>query len=336
MTPSSTSERTTTMRAVTQVAYGGPEVLRPVEHEPVPTIAADEVLVRVHAAGVDRGTWHLMTGTPYLLRLLGFGFRRPKARVAGFDVAGTVEVVGAEVTRFEVGDEVFGIAKGSFAELAAAKEDKLAPKPRSLSFEQAAVVPISGLTAIQGLRDAGRIAAGQRVLVLGASGGVGSYAVQIAKAYGAEVTGVCSAGKADLVRSLGADEVLDHAVDDGTDGTRRWDLIFDGGGGHSLRHQRKALARRGTLVLVGSEAGGRITGGFGRSLRAVALSPFVPQRLTMLVSKEHHADLAPLTELIEAGKVLPALERTYELAQVPEALRRLAAGEVRGKLAIRV
>jgi NADPH:quinone reductase-like Zn-dependent oxidoreductase len=335
MSTTNTPQRTTTMRAITQHTYGGPEVLHLDEHEPVPAIAADEVLVRVHAAGVDRGTLHLLTGRPLLLRLMGFGVRRPNLHVPGLDVAGVVEAVGAEVTRFAVGDEVFGIAKGSFAELAAAKEEKLAPKPPSLSWEQAAVVPISGMTAFQGLR-AGGIETGQRVLVLGASGGVGSFAVQIAKALGAEVTAVCSAAKVDLVASLGADEVLAYEQHDVTDGTRQWDLVFDGGGNRGLRSLRRALTRAGSLVLVGAETGGALTGGFERSLRALVLSPFVSQHLTMLVSDEHHADLLPLTELVESGQVVPALDRTFELAEAPAALERLASGAVRGKLAITV
>jgi NADPH:quinone reductase-like Zn-dependent oxidoreductase len=324
-----------TMQAVVQDTYGTADVLGH-EQVDVPEIGPDEVLVRVHAAGLDRGTWHLLTGRPYLMRIIGFGFRAPKNRVPGLDVAGTVVEVGSAVTRFVAGDEVFGISRGSFAEYAAAREDKLAPKPRNLSFAQAAVVPVSGITALQALRDAGHVEPGQRVLVNGASGGVGSYAVQLAKALGADVTGVASTPKLDLVRALGADRVLDYTRQDFADGVHRYDLILDIGGNSSLRRLRRALTSRGTLVIVGGENGGRVTGGFGRQLRAVALSLFLRQRLTMLTSKERASDLEPLTGLIEAGQVTPSLERTYTLDQVPTALRHLEAGSVRGKLAVTV
>ena len=324
-----------TMRAIVQDTYGSADVLR-IEETERPTIAAHEVLVKVHAAGLDRGTWHMLTGLPYLMRVIGFGFRRPKNRVPGLDVAGTVVEVGADVTRFAAGDEVFGISRGSFAEYAAVREDKLAPKPANLGFEQAAVVPISGGTALQALRDAGRVEDGQRVLVIGASGGVGSFAVQLAKAFGAEVTGVASTAKLDLVTSLGADHVVDYTVDDFLDGPQRYDLVLDIGGNSPTRRLRRALTPRGTLVIVGGENGGKVTGGFGRSLRAAALSPFVRHRLTMLASKERASDLEALTELIEAGKVAPSVDRVVGLEQVPDALRRLEAGEVRGKVVVRV
>jgi NADPH:quinone reductase-like Zn-dependent oxidoreductase len=322
------------MRAVVQDRYGTVEVLREA-HIDAPSIGAREVLVRVHAAGIDRGTWHLLTGKPYLMRVMGFGLRGPKNRVPGLDVAGTAVAVGEGVTRFAAGDEVFGIARGSFAEFTVAEEDKLARKPANLTFEQAAVVPISGLTAIQGLRDVGRVEAGQRVLVIGASGGVGTYAVQLAKAFGAQVTGVCSTAKVDLVRSLGADHVLDYTREDFAEAGHRYDLILDIGGNASIPHLRRALTSRGTLVIVGGE-GGNVTGGFGRSLRAVALSPFVRQRLTMLVSKEHFAGLEALTELLEAGQVTPSVDSTVPLGGVPEALRRLESGAVRGKIAVSI
>lgn len=326
-------QQTDTMRAIVQDTYGDADVLR-LEHTARPTIADDEVLVRVHAAGMDRGTVHLLTGKPYLMRILGFGFRGPKNRVPGLDVAGTVVEVGASVTRFAVGDEVFGISRGSFAEYAAAREDKLAPKPPSLTWEQAAVVPVSGLTALQALRDAGRVQAGQRVLVIGASGGVGSYAVQIAASQGARVTGVASTAKLDLVRSLGAEHVVDYTCEDFADGSRRYDLILDIGGNSSLSRLRRALNPRGTLVIVGGESGGSLTGGIDRQVRALMLSGFVSQRLTMHTTKERAVDLEPLTELIESGQVAPSLERTYSLEQVPDALRALAAGSVRGKVAV--
>lgn len=324
-----------TMRAIVQDRYGTADVLR-IAQVARPQIAEDEVLVHVRAAGLDRGTWHMMAGQPYLLRVLGFGFRRPKNQVPGLDVAGTVSAVGSAVTRFSTGDEVYGISRGSFAEYAAVREDKLSRKPANLTFEQAAVVPVSAGTALQALTDAGKVAPGQRVLVIGASGGVGSYAVQLAKAFEAEVTGVCSTAKLDLVRSLGADHVLDYTRDDYADGTRTYDLIIDIAGNSSLSRLRRALTPTGTLVIVGGEEGGTWTGGFGRSLRAPLLSPFVRQRLTMLASKERASDQERLLELLEARTVKPRIDRTYPLDRVPEAMRRLEAGEVRGKLAITI
>jgi NADPH:quinone reductase-like Zn-dependent oxidoreductase len=323
------------MQAIVQDAYGSADVLHLAEIDQ-PEIVASEVLVKVRAAGMDRGTWHSMTGKPYLMRIMGFGFRAPKNRVAGLDVAGTVAAVGAAVTRFAVGDEVFGISRGSFAEYAAAREDKLAHKPAGLGFEQAAVVPISAITALQALRDAGRVEAGQKLLIVGASGGVGTYAVQLAKAFGAEVTGVCSTAKVDLVHSIGADHVVDYTREDFADGARRFDLILDIGGNSSLSRLRRALEPKGTLVIVGGEGGGRWTGGFDRQLRALVLSLFVGQRLTMHTTKEHHADLEVLRTFIEAGQVAPIVDMVYPLDEVPDAMRRLAAGDVRGKTAITI
>jgi NADPH:quinone reductase-like Zn-dependent oxidoreductase len=322
------------MRAIVQLRYGTVDTWQLVDtHRP--EIGGDEVRVHVHAAGLDRGTWHLMTGRPYLMRIMGFGLRAPKNEVPGLAVAGTVAAIGSEVTRFAIGDEVFGVSRGAFAEYAAASEDKLASKPSRLTFEQAASVPISATTALQGLRR-GRIEAGQKVLIIGASGGVGTYAVQLAKAKGAEVTGVCSAAKADLVRSLGADHVIDYATEDYADGSQRYDLILDVAGNTPLRRLRRALNPPGSLVIVGGESKGSVTGGFGRSLRAPLVSLFVRQRLTMLASKEHYADLEPLTELIEAGKVTPRIDRTYGLDQAQDAMRHLEAGAVRGKVVIAI
>ncbi len=321
------------MRAIIQTAYGTAGVLRPAEVER-PAIGADEVLVEVRAAGLDRGTWHLMAGKPYAARLVT-GLRAPKNPVPGLDVSGVVVAIGSGVTRFGPGDEVFGVSKGSFAEFAAARESKLARKPSNLTFEQAAAVPVSGMTALRGLVDVGRLQGGQKVLIIGASGGVGSYAVQIAKALGAEVTGVCSTSKVDLVASLGADHVIDYIEDDFANGEMRYDLILDTGGDSTLARLRSALTRRGTLVIVGGEGGDRVTG-MGRQLRALALSPFVGQRLTMLAPKEHYAVLERLTELIEDGKLLPAIERTYPLDEMPDAMRHLQAGRARGKLVIAV
>ncbi len=333
----STTQRSTTnetMTAVVQDRYGDAGVFR-TDRIARPEIADDEVLVEVRAAGLDRGTWHLMAGRPYLMRVIGFGFRRPKNPVPGIDVSGVVAGVGSAVTGFAVGDEVYGMSRGSFAQYAAVRADKLAHKPERLSHEAAAVVPISAGTALQAL-DAGRVQAGQRVLVLGASGGVGSYAVQLAKALGAEVTGTCSPAKADLVRALGADHVLDYTRDDFADGTRRYDLILDIGGNPRLGRLRRALTATGTAVIVGGEEGGRWTGGFGRSLRAPLVSLFLRQRLTMLASKERAADLERVSAFIEAEQVTPSVDRTYPLADVEEAMGHLVSGQVRGKVALTV
>jgi len=323
-----------TMRAVVQDTYGTADVLRLAEVDR-PEVAANEVLIQVLAAGIDRGTEHLLTGKPYAMRVMGFGFRKPKNKVPGLDVAGRVASVGSAVTRFAVGDEVYGISRGSFAEYAVAVEDKVSLKPTNLTFEQAAVVPVSGLTALQALRDAGRVEAGQRVLVIGASGGVGSYAVQVAKTFGAEVTGVSSAAKTDLVRSLGADHVIDYSTQDFADGTNTYDLIIDTGGNSTIARLRRALTPRGTLVIVGGEKAGKLTG-MGRQLRALAISPFVGQRLTMQVPKENYRDLDVLTVMIEAGSVTPSIDRTYPLDDTADAVRHLVAGNVRGKVAITI
>ena len=324
------------MQAVVQDTYGAADVLE-IRDIDKPAVGDDELLVRVHAAGVDPGVWHLMTGLPYLVRVMGYGLRTPKVRVRGRDVAGRVEAVGTNVTRFHPGEEVFGIGEGSFAEYVRARADKLASKPANLTFEQAAAVPISGLTALQGLRDKGKVRPGQKVLVIGAAGGVGLFAVQLAKAFGAEVTGVCSTTKLDLVRSIGADHVIDYTRDDIADGARHWDLIVDTGGRRSLSQLRRALTHRGTLVIVGGEGGGRWLGGFDRQiLRAPILSPLVSQTLRPLTSKERSEDLVVLKELIEAGKLTPVIDRTYPLGEAPEAIRHLEAGHARGKIVIRV
>jgi NADPH:quinone reductase-like Zn-dependent oxidoreductase len=318
------------MQAIVQDAYGSADVLQ-LEEIDKPAVAANEVLVEVRAAGVDRGTGHLLAGQPYLMRIIGFGFSRPKQRVPGLDVAGTVLTVGSGVTRFRPGDEVFGIARGSFAEYAAAREDKLVRKPAGISFEQAAVVAVSGLAAIQGLQ-AGRVRAGQKVLIIGASGGVGTYAVQLAKAFGTEVTGVCSSSKVDLVRSVGADHVIDYTHEDFADGEHRYELILDIGGNSRLSRLRRALVPKGTLVIVGAE-GARWTG-IGRQLRALTLSPLVGQRLTFFVSKHRQADLETLARFVETGQVKPMVDRVYPLAEVPDAIRHLEAGLARGKIAV--
>jgi len=323
------------MKAMIRDTYGPPDVLE-LRDIDIPEIADDEVLVRVHAAGVGRDVWHVMTGLPYPIRIAGYGFRAPKNPVIGSDVASVVEAVGKNVTRFQPGDEVFGIGKGSYAEYVCAREDKLANKPVNLSFEQAAVVAIMGSTALQALRDHGKVLPDQEVLIIGASGGVGTYAVQIAKAFGAHVSGVCSTQKVEMVRSIGADHVIDYTQEDFAEGDQRYDLILDIGGNSSLSRLRRALASRGTLVIVGGEGGGRWLGGTDRQLRAMMLSPFVSQKLVTFVNKENHEDLIVLGELIESGKITPVIDRTYPLAEVPEAIRYLEEGHARGKVVISV
>ena len=322
------------MKAIVQHRYGSADTLHVAEIDR-PAIGHDEVLLKVHAAGLDRGTLHLMTGEPYLIRL-GFGLRGPKNAVPGLDVAGTVVAVGRDVTRWQTGDEVFGIGQGSFAEYTCAKEAKLALRPASLSFAQAAVVAVSGLTALQGVADIGRVQPGHKALIIGASGGVGTFAVQVAKSLEAEVTGVCSTTKIDLVRSLGADHVIDYTRDDFADGTHHYDVILDIGGNSPLSRLRRALTPRGTLVIVGGEEGGRWFGGIDRQLRALTLSLFVGQRLTTFISKENHRDLDRLSEIIEAGQLVPTLDNIYSLDQVPDAIRHLDEGHARGKIAIAV
>lgn len=330
------------MKAMTQDRYGSSDVLTLAEVDE-PPVADDEVLVRVRAAGAGPEVWHLMTGRPYFVRLMGFGLRRPKARVPGRDVAGTVEAVGADVTAFELGDDVFGSCRGAFAEraLAGAGEEGdvggdgvLAPKPENASFEQAASVPTSGCTALQGLRDAGGINAGQSVLVIGASGGVGTFAIQLAKWFEAEVTAVCSALKAGLVRSIGADHVIDYTHQDFADGPGRYDLILDTAGRRRLSHLRRALTPDGTLVMVGGEGGNRWTGGFGRLLRGAALSPLVGQTLRPLTAVDRRDDLLFLKERIEAGELTPVVDRTYPLAGAGPALVDVDQGHGRGKRVI--
>jgi NADPH:quinone reductase-like Zn-dependent oxidoreductase len=323
------------MKAIVQDRYGSADVLefRDIEE---PGVGENDVLVRVHAAGSGPDVWHIMTGQPYFARL-SLGLRRPKVRVRGWDVGGIVEAVGAKVTGFQPGEEVMGFAEGSFAELAVARADKLVPKPARLSFEQAAAMPVSGLTALHAIRDVADVRPGQNVLVIGATGGVGTLTVQIAKAFGAEVTGVCSTSKTDLVRSIGADEVIDYTREDFADGRRRWDVIVDTAGRRPLSRLRRALTPKGTLVIVGGDGGGRWTGGFFRGiLRAPVLSLFVGQRLRGLISKEKQEDLQTLGELIEAGKVTPVIDRTYPLIEAPQAIRYLEKGHPGGKVVVTV
>ncbi|WP_129666543.1 NAD(P)-dependent alcohol dehydrogenase [Phytoactinopolyspora endophytica] len=323
------------MKAIIQDTYGSPDVLELREIDK-PAPGPDDVLVRVRAAGVDQGVWHIMAGMPYLVRLMGFGLRRPKNRVRGRDVAGHVAAVGANVTRFQPGDEVFGWCDGTFAEFACAAESNFALKPANLTFEQAAVVPVSGITALLGVRDSGKVSPGQRVLIIGAAGGVGTFAVQIAKAFGAEVTGVCSTTKVDLVRSIGAEQVIDYTQTDFAETGQRYDVIFDTAGNRPLSHLRRALTPEGTLVIVGAETDGRWLGGFDRQIRASLVSPFVRQHLRSLMSTERHEHVVALSELIEAGDVTPVVDRSYPLAETPEAIRYMRAGHARGKIAITV
>lgn len=321
------------MQAIVQERFGSADVLQ-LQMIERPSISDAEVLIEVHAAGVDRGTEHLMTGLPYLIRVAGYGVAKPKNRVPGLDVAGVVVEVGSEVTRFAPGDEVFGISNGSFASYAAAAEDKLALKPANLSMEQAAVAAVSGITALQALTDIGKCQPGQRVLIIGASGGVGTYAVQLAKVLGAQVTGVASTAKLDLVRSLGADHVIDYTRTDFADGEDHYDLIIDIGGRSSIARLRRAMGRHGTLVIVGGEDGNRLTGGVGRQVRAMALSPFVGQRLTTFISGEGHAYIERLADHLASGQVVPVVGQRFELHDLPNAMRQLAAGHATGKTAI--
>ena len=324
------------MKAVVQDRYGGPEMLefRDID-QPVP--ADTEVLIKVRAAGVHRGDWHVMTGLPYMIRLVvpTLGPRAPKVPVLGMDVAGRVEAVGSNVTRPQPGDEVFGWCDGAFAEYASVPQSQLAPKPTNLTFEQAAAVPISGFAALQALRDTGGVQPGQTVVIIGASGGVGSFAVQLAKAFGAEVTGVCSTKSVDLVRSIGADHVIDYTQQDFTRTGQRYDLILEMAGNRALADLRRALTAKGTLVLVGG-SGGRWFMGTGRTLRAVALSPFVGQRLRSFFSKPRGADLVVLQKLLEAGKLTPVIDRTFPLSETPEAIRYVGERSTQGKTVITV
>ena len=322
------------MKAIVQHSYGTADVLQ-LEDIEKPAINDDEVLIRVRAAAVNHADWVYTTGRPMIARL-AFGLRAPKSIVRGRDVAGQVEAVGKNVTAFRPGDEVYGeIDAGSFAEYTTAPATLLARKPANLTFEQAAAVPLAASTALQGLRDVGELKPGQSVLINGASGGVGSYAIQLATAFGAEVTGVCSARNTDQVRSLGADHVIDYTREDFTTGGQRYDLIFDSIGNHSLTRLRRALTRRGTLVLS-SGTGGRILGPMGRVLAALALSPFVSQNLRVHSVTRNADNLDVLRELIESGRITPTIERTYPLSEVPEAIRYFADEHARGKIAVTV
>jgi NADPH:quinone reductase-like Zn-dependent oxidoreductase len=318
------------MQAIIRRRYGPPDALELQEIDP-PTIGDREVLVRVRGAGVNPADWHFMRGRPFVLRLAGYGLRSPKRPGLGSDVAGVVEAVGPAVTRLRAGDAVFGWGRATFAELASAREDRLEPMPAALSFEAAAAIPLAAVTALQGLRDTGRLTAGQSVMIVGASGGVGSFAVQIAKALGAEVTGVCSTPNVDLVRSIGADHVIDRTREAVVGGGRRYDLIFQLGGTLSPGHLRRALAPTGTLVL--SSGDGRFSG-IDRIVMASLTSPFVGQRLVTWVASENGGDLATIAALIESGAVRPVIERTYRLREAAAAMAQVETGHTRGKVVI--
>lgn len=321
------------MRAITQDRYGDADTLH-LRDLTAPEIGDDEVLVRVAAAGVDRGAYHLMRGMPYLVRLVGYGLRAPKVPVPGTNIAGTVEAVGTSVTRFRPGDQVYGTCKGAFADHAAASENRVADKPASLTFEEAAVLPYPGAVSLQAVRDKAKVHPGQSVLVVGASGAVGSIAVQVAKAYGAEVTGVCSTSNVELVRRIGADHVIDYTRDDFASGEHRCDVVLDVGGNTPVSRLRRALTDTGTLVIVGGEGGGKVIGGIQRQLWAQLLSPFVRQKLTTFIASEDAELLIALNELIEAGQVKPVIGRCYPLEDTVSAVRDLDRGGTQGRLVV--
>jgi NADPH:quinone reductase-like Zn-dependent oxidoreductase len=327
-----------TMMAVVQDTYGSPDVLelRDIDE---PKIKDDQVLVHVHAASVNPADWHLLRGKPYIARLQ-LGLRKPKDRVLGCDVAGRVEAVGRNVTMLRPGDEVFGSpfmhGFGAFAERVSVSEDLLAPKPANLSFDQAAAVPLAASTALQGLRDHGGIEPGHKVLIIGASGGVGIFAVQIAKSFDAEVTGVCSTRNVDMVRSLGADHVIDYTREDFTQSGQKYDLVFQLAGTRSPSECRRALTSEGTLVQISGESDGRWIGPVGRIIKALVLSPFVSQKMATFTVKPNKKDLQFLKQLVESGKVTPVIDRTYPLSEVPEAIRYLEEGHTQGKVVITV
>jgi len=320
------------MRAIVYTEYGSPDVLQFTEVAK-PTPKADEVLIRVLAASVNPLDWHFMRGTPYLVRIMA-GLRKPKVTRLGVDVAGQVEAVGENLTQFQPGDEVFGGCKGAFAEYVCASERSLVLKPANVTFEQAAAVNVAAISALQGLRDKGQIQRGQKVLINGAAGGVGTFAVQIAKAFGADVTGVCSTRNVDMVQSIGADQVVDYTQEDFTKSGQRYDLILDMIGNHSFSERRSALTPKGTLVLVGGPDEGRWLAPLPGLLKTVMLSRFVSQKLLPFLAHLSKDDLIVMRELLESGKVVPVIDRSYPLSDVPEAIRYLEEGHARGKVVI--
>lgn len=332
--PIATTGGTRTMAAVVQERYGAePEAVLRTARLARPSIGAAEVLVRVRASSVDRGTWHMMAGLPYAIRPVS-GLRRPKLPNPGRNIAGVVEAVGPEVTGFAPGDEVYGTAVAAFAEYAATRPDRIAPKPTGLTFEEAATVPVSALTALQAVRDKGKIQEGQQVLITGAAGGVGTFAVQLAHALGARVTAVASTPKLDAVRALGADHVIDYTREDFLAGSRRYDAIIDIAGNRGLGDLRHALTPRGRLVITGGETNGAWLGGTDRQLRAQMLSPFTGRHLGTFISSEHADGLRDLTVLIDSGTLSPVVDRVYPLAETAAAVRHLLAGRATGKVAL--
>jgi NADPH:quinone reductase-like Zn-dependent oxidoreductase len=320
------------MKAIVYCDYGSPEVLK-VEDIEKPAPGDDQVLVRVRAASANPLDWHYMRGTPYVMRL-GAGLRKPKVTRLGVDFAGTVEAVGRNVKRFKPGDEVFGGRTGAFGEYVTVREDRaVVLKPANLTFEQAASVPVAAITALQGLRDKGKVQAGQKVLINGASGGVGTFAVQIAKSLGAEVTGVCSTRNVDMVRSIGADHVIDYTKEDFTKSTQRYDLILDNVGNHSMLESSRVLNPKGKYIMVGGPSG-RWIDPLPRVVNAFVLSRFVSQEMGMFLAELNQQDLTILGDLMQAGKVKPVIDRRYRLSDAPEAIRYLEAGHARGKVII--
>ena len=324
------------MKAVVYTDYGAPDVLQIMDiKKPVPN--DDQILIKVRAASINPLDWHFMEGTPYIMRAIGVGLRKPKDPRLGVDMAGTVEAVGKNVTQFKPGDEVFGGRNGAFAEYVCARADRaVAPKPANITFEQAASVPIAAITALQALRDTGKVQAGQKVLINGASGGVGTFAVQIAKSFGADVTGVCSTRNLDLVRSLGADHVIDYTKEDFTKGEQRYDVIVDNVGTQPLSGFRRVLVPKGICVMIGGGGpnDGGLIGPLGRPIKALLMSPFTSQKMEMMMAELNKKDLTILGDLMQSGKVKPVIDRTYPLSQIAEAIRYLEAGHARGKVII--
>jgi NADPH:quinone reductase-like Zn-dependent oxidoreductase len=321
------------MKAIVYYCYGSPDVLKLADVE-MPTPADNEVLVKVHAASVNPLDWHYMRGSPYIMRMEA-GIGAPANPRLGVDYSGTIIAVGKDVTRFQTGDEVFGGRNGAFAEYLTARDDRtIVRKPANVSFEQAAAVPIAALTALQSLRDHGQLKAGQKVLINGASGGVGTFAVQIAKSMGAEVTGVCSTRNVDMVRSLGADHVIDYTQENFTEGAVQYDLILDMVGNHSLRALGDVMKPEGKLVIVGSSSKGNFLGPMARPINALLLSPFVSQSMGMMLAELNPEDLAVMSDLMQSGKVTPVIDRSYSLSEVPEAVRYVEEGHSRGKVII--
>lgn len=329
------ADKNVCMKAIVQRQYGPPSILE-LQEVDQPTVDGDDrVLIKVRAAAVNPVDWHDMTGTPYIARLQT-ALRKPKRATIGTDVAGTVEAVGTKVTRVQPGDEVFGGALGSLAEYATAAEDKVASKPANLTFEQAASVPIAALTALQALRDKGKLHSGQTVLINGAAGGVGTFAVQIAKALGAEVTGVCSTANVDMVTSLGADHVVDYTKDDVAAGTARFDVMLDNVGNRTLSDCRRVLQPKGIYVIVGGPKKGRLLGPAGRMVKALVVFLFAGQKAAPMLAKINHDDLAALADMLASGTITPVIDRTYPLADTADALRHLEGGHTKGKLVVTI